>query len=62
MLVVLAALQALQQMRWKAGILQYCWSIAILHNMERSVRHCEPITQQSEGISLGEESRYRRND
>lgn len=48
MLVVLSALQDLQQMRWNAGIMQYCWSIAILHNIERSVRHREPITQQSE--------------
>lgn len=45
-LVVLPVLQVLQQMRWKAGIMQYCWSIAILHNMERSVRHREPRTKQ----------------
>lgn len=61
-LVVLAVLQDLQQMRWNAGIMQYCWSIAILHNIERSVRHREPITQQSEGIRRGEPSRYHSYD
>lgn len=57
-ILVLVALQDLQQMRWNAGIMQYSWSIAILHTMERSLRHCEPITQQSESIRLGEQSRH----
>lgn len=56
MLVVLAVLQDLQQMRRNAGIMQYCWSIVILHNIERSVRHRAPITQQSEGIRLDKQS------